>query len=368
MSLPRHDPPGFVNDLLEENRQGWSDLISGLMLTDDVSPTLTPHFYDATKVKEQTEALIARVTWVGFPNRQSDSNNIKRWTKADASRAAQDEYLEWSIERAENGKIKKIVFSNEGPEYFEYLGKVQPDTLLKLYQDLHPKANIKKEDIFDANGAYIKLNKWNSTTTTGTIMHLVQVNNTLGAEIDLAGVSSILRADTNGNLITNKDDLIRYGKYGNPCRNSDPNIGSAINGIARGGHKLTVENPVGLYIFSVDWDQISPPDGHEDDNPKDFWKWTRGADGHHMRGEFEVPEEKGYLVGDLFVNDTSLDFGAQLADIISISITARYCDPNSVPPDTKVVNIQDKDTRVCPDITPEKSAHLVAFKRVRGRL
>lgn len=32
-----------------------------------------------------------------------------------------------------------------------------------------------------------------------------------------------------------------------------------------------------------------------------------------MRGEFEVPAEKGYVVGDLLVNGRPLKYGAQLA-------------------------------------------------------
>ena len=32
-----------------------------------------------------------------------------------------------------------------------------------------------------------------------------------------------------------------------------------------------------------------------------------------MRGEFEVPEGKGYVLGDLFVRGKPLKYGAQLA-------------------------------------------------------
>lgn len=48
----------------------------------------------------------------------------------------------------------------------------QPDTLLKLYQEHNPGANISGEDIFNDSGFYITNNKWNNSTSTGTIMHL----------------------------------------------------------------------------------------------------------------------------------------------------------------------------------------------------
>jgi len=42
-----------------------------------------------------------------------------------------------------------------------------------------------------------------------------------------------------------------------------------------------------------------------------------------MRGEFEVPDGKGYVLGDLIVKQKPLKYGAQLADLIHVSITAR---------------------------------------------
>ncbi|KAF5366654.1 hypothetical protein D9757_012764 [Collybiopsis confluens] len=173
MSLARHDPPGFVEDLLPENRPGWSTIISAFMHTRRVNPTITPHFYDATREIEQDPIVGASVTWLGFPRQVALDfpNDRRRWTVADGERQAQDEYLEWSIKRNAENKITKIVFCNEGPEYFEYLAQKQPDTLVKLYQDLNPGLDIKKADLFE-NGVYNPRNKWNSSTDTGSIGHL----------------------------------------------------------------------------------------------------------------------------------------------------------------------------------------------------
>lgn len=43
-------------------------MISSFMLTDLLSPELTPQFYDATKVTEKG-AQNAKVTWIGFPRK-----------------------------------------------------------------------------------------------------------------------------------------------------------------------------------------------------------------------------------------------------------------------------------------------------------
>lgn len=46
-----------------------SDTISSFMLTDNVSPIMTPQFYDATKVIEVNPVAIKSITWVAFPKK-----------------------------------------------------------------------------------------------------------------------------------------------------------------------------------------------------------------------------------------------------------------------------------------------------------
>jgi len=77
---------------------------------------------------------------------------------------------------------------------------------------------------------------------------------------------------------------------------------------------------------------VDPPAGHEDDNPEKFWKWTRGSEGYYMRGEFEVPADRGYVVGDLLVNGVPLNYGAQLADFVFVSISVRTSRGNAAEP------------------------------------
>jgi len=136
-------------------------------------------------------------------------------------------------ERNSADKITKVVFCNEGPEYFEFLALNQRDKLIELYTNLNPGVTIQSTDLFSSDGNYNPRNKWNDSTKTGTIMHLIQPNNTLGAEVDLGARATVVRKRKDGTLITDSDELIKCSRYGNPDRNSDPTIGIAINDAVR---------------------------------------------------------------------------------------------------------------------------------------
>jgi hypothetical protein len=58
--------------------------------------------------------------------------------------------------------------------------------------------------------------------------------------------------EDNGQLLTDADELIQCAKYGQPGRASDPHVGSDVNELARNGFAITLLNPVGLYIDSLD--------------------------------------------------------------------------------------------------------------------
>jgi hypothetical protein len=75
---------------------------------------------------------------------------------------------------------------------------------------------------------YNPSNYWNLLSTNGSIVHLVQPNNTLSAEIDIAAQATVIRKDDAGRIITNPDTLINCSKYGNPGRNSDPIVCTLI--------------------------------------------------------------------------------------------------------------------------------------------
>ncbi|GAQ90897.1 hypothetical protein KFL_006990030 [Klebsormidium nitens] len=328
---PYFDPPGFVDDLTSAaEKRGWSDWISRQM---DRAVKGTPSRNDGPRRQflnpsKPSTPLVEPVTykdisWTAFP-RQVDvdtGSDSARWAAADKSRDVQDEYCEWSVTRDPVSKlITKVTFTSEGPEYWDYLASVNPDKVLALYQQ-HISADVKKADLFDTEGNYNRRNKWNSTTTRGA-MHLIQDSNSLSAEIELAGGSSIVRT-SDGQILEDSQDLIQCGQYGAPGRNSDPHIGSEVNALARANAFLTLKNPVALYIDGLDASTWTTPDGTD---AQSFWKVTRGAPGLALRAVYEVPKDKGYTVGEIqTARGQRIEYGAQIADFIQIRLTGAAC-------------------------------------------
>jgi hypothetical protein len=152
-------------------------------------------------------------------------------------------------------------------------------------------------------------------------MHLIQAANTLGAEIELVAAASIVRV-IDGRELTGEQELIGCGQYGAPQRNSDPHIGGVVNSIARLKADLALANPVGLYFDDLSTAGWVTPDGSD---PKSYWRYVRGSVDHPVRAVYEVPEERGFAVGDITIDGNPIEFGAQISDFISIKAIAVAC-------------------------------------------
>jgi len=125
-------------------------------------------------------------------------------------------------------------------------------------------------DLLDGRGNYTSFNRWNNDFA----VHLQQTNNTLGAEVNIAVRSSLLRAKSGtGPLKQDAADLIDCGAYGVAARQSDPAIGAAVNSFARQNKFLTLADPVGLYMTGVDTTGWSAPNGAD---PQSFWTVRAG--------------------------------------------------------------------------------------------
>jgi hypothetical protein len=329
MLLERFDPPGFLNDFNDQQKLAWSEFISKQFdqasqgYPDEIDfDGPRDQFYNPTKVDTDEDVKLLDIPWTAFPRNVtvSSASDTQRWRRADSSRDLQDEYCEWSIERDDQtNKIVRVTFTCEGPEYWEFLANTSPEKALSLYQQFI-SSKVKIEDLFTADGKYNKRNRWNSTTVDGA-MHLIQRANTLGAEIELAGGSSVVR-EIDGVLLTDEQELIQCGKYGGPNRHSDPFIGAMVNSLTRQKADVTLANPVGLYFAGLSTEGWQTPDGT---NPLDFWKYLRGDNEKYVRAVYEVPQELGYVVGDITIQGRPIVFGAQIADFISIKLTGVAC-------------------------------------------
>ena len=324
MPLNRLDPPGFLDDFDEQQKKGWSDYISDLC---DEAREGNPQelnfdgpreqFFNPLKVAEDSDAQVVDIKWVAFPRNVTVSSvsQRQRWRRADSSRDLQDEYCEWSVERDENDKISRITFTCEGPEYWSFLANTSPQLALSLYREF-VSPEVQKEDLFFLNGRYNPRNKWNATTINGA-MHLIQQNNTLSAEIELAAGASVVRS-INGKLLTGEEELIRCGQYGGVERHSDPHIGAVVNSVTRQKADVTLANPVGLYFADLDTAGWETPDRAD---PKEFWNYVRGTKEKPVRAVFEVPKELGYLVGDIKIQGKPIEFAAQITDFINMKLS-----------------------------------------------
>ncbi|MGA8030219.1 MAG: hypothetical protein WB992_24005, partial [Bryobacteraceae bacterium] len=115
-----------------------------------------------------------------------------------------------------------------------------------------------------------------------------------------------------------EQDLIRCGKFGQPERNSDPHIGAVVNSFAQRKADVTLANPIGLCIAGLSILSWETPDGS---SALDYWTITRGTPEKALRAVYEVPQARGFTVSDIKINGKKIQFGAQIADFITIKLT-----------------------------------------------
>ncbi len=293
-------------------------------------------------------------------------------------RGWQDEYCEWSVTRNSNGKIKRVDFTCENPEYWYSLWRIDPRRVAELIQEIlnfglpegSPDAvKVTVEDLqlrdpitgkavidpFTGRPAYNPLNRWNTGTesirggakATGGAIHLTCTANTLQTElVNLAAVATILRKDGNQDahaLGCCSQDTVPY-------RNSDPHIAQLINQtVAFGptGTLVTIADPVGLYLQMPSFAGYSLPDDPKlpkGASVQDCWHIVRGREsladpitGQVFPGNFilhavfQIPHSwikagVSFTVGDITVKRdgvaTPIQFGAQIVETISMGLFA----------------------------------------------
>ncbi len=323
--MPQFDPPGFLDDLTAGQAQQWSDWLSSQL--DAVAAgepdrydfdAPRPHFFNPLTDPPAADAVERDISWKAFPRivELESGSDVERWTTADGSRDVQDEYCEWSVTRDNaTQKITRVTFTSEGPEYWQFLAAVNFPKVVELYKT-HVNPAAQASDLVDSQGRYNPRNRWNQDARRGA-MHLIQQNNTLGAEIELAaGATNIRRR--NGQILTDEQELIKCAKYGARERHSDPHIGAEVNALARSNSAITLANPIGLCIADLSTAGWVTPDGSD---PKSYWTITRGTANKALRAVYAVPAAANFTVSDITINGRPIQFGAQIADFITIKLT-----------------------------------------------
>jgi hypothetical protein len=299
---------------------------------------------------EMADTGVMPNTISNFPCQPSTGANVPYFPYG--PRGWQDEYCEWAVTRNAAGKITRIDFTCENPEYWNSLWLIDPNMVLALYQSILGNNSITLADLslpgvsnpVTGHPIYNPLNKWNTgaevTATGGGAIHLTSTPNTIQTEVGLASGASVLRnnpSGTTGNTTwpsIDYNELLCDAQYGQMNRNSDPNIGGNVNSLVNSGFVVTLADPPGLYIQMPDFSTYVSPDGT---NCASFWKIVRGSAtlndqwGNPMPGNFilhavfEVPANLPYVVGDIKiggVNGSLIDWGSQVANTFKMQIVA----------------------------------------------
>lgn len=309
--LPRFGTPG---NLADAHPDAWSASVAEIVAR---FARDFPQFYDPTATDTPPDAEVAPVVWSAFPASLTGPFD-ERLKRADSSRQTQDEYCEWAIERNADGRITRVTFTTELPEYWAHLFATDRDGLVALYRDLTGQ-DVDPARLVRPGGAYLASNEWNDSTA-GRPAHLMQGSNSLGAAVKLAADATILR-EVDGVPVTGNQELVQCSALGNPFRNSDPSIAAAVNDAAATGAEITLGDPPGIYIDGLITGGMATPDGED---PGAFWTIERGDPAHILRASYEVPEEqsRGYVAGDVTIDGRPIDFGGQLAIRVRVRLEA----------------------------------------------
>jgi hypothetical protein len=333
--VTRFAPLGYLNDLKTDAQlASWSQEVESLMSkavagVEKHTKRGNAQFADPSRV-DMGAATAAPISWQGFPKSLTAKHSLEEAYKiadgllADedghSGRDVQDEYLEWYVERDATGDLTRIDFTTEGPEYWDTLLKeLGPEGIVSLYQKYYPSAQ--KADLF-RGGRYNRKNIYNDTRGA---MHLRQVNNNLWAEVAIAAFST-LTYTLNGKTLTDGGDLCHYASLGERSRASDPNIAQTVNSLAREGRRLSLEDPIGLYLEPPDFAQgWKTPDGS---NPAALWTIERG----NPATRATLQSNSKFKLSDVTIGGENIRYGGQVANLIKIHLTGLYSVPNIVMP------------------------------------
>jgi hypothetical protein len=277
--------------------QSWSNQIDTLLGT--VSGA---RFYNA-RIDNVDVVAEHSLAWMGFPRRLMVINRDDRplaFQQGD-NRWEEHEYCEWHVTRNRGGKITKVVFVTEAPEYWDALWAANPARVLSLYKSLVSSAVV-AADLTTGGGGYNHSNRWN---TTDGIVHFIVGDNTLGAAISEAkgSISSPFRDN--------------YEAPGFRDTSVDPRLILDMNVLGRTGLLVTLREPIGLYIAGYNDDGWTKPNGAP---VGDYWRITRGSPGEILRLEYEVPASAGFVVGDIRIGGRRIEWGGQIAEHITCTI------------------------------------------------
>lgn len=302
--VTRLETPGALRDAPDGSSfyEDWHTYVAGLIARVTAGSS-GGEFFDPTE-SDFMPAATRTLVWMGFPRDLMVTTHRDSRATAFAAgerRALQEEYLEWHVTKS-RGKITKIVFVTETPDYWTRLARRHRDVVLQRYRELVSPA-VAEADLFSGGGRYDPMNEWN---TIRGIVHYVQTINTLDAAIRLAQGS-----------VSSAPALDNYDVPSGDQTSADPRVQLDVGTLERKGLSLTLAEPLGLYIAGWDVTGWTKPDGSP---VGDYWTIRRGVAGAALRVELAVPKSEGFVVGDIRIGGRPIRTGGEVAEHLTVMI------------------------------------------------
>jgi hypothetical protein len=288
--------------------------------------TLRESFEELTPANAAT---VTTVRWKAFPITHNNPPNV-----IDSDRLEnQDEYVEWRVETKPDNSLAQVTFTTEFSEYFQALAEVGADTVRREIQNLYPGANPTDQELFGPNfnpstaspntrgvrfRNQLPSNPWNNGQKG--ILCLTQRFNTLGALFNLLGACGV----PNTNIAVDAVCANVNGACG-PGRNSDPQVCSAAQNLARGKSSFSLQDPAGIHIIGLDDGGLWTVDGEQVaiNDPvanKGVWKVTRNG----RRAVFSFQRQVKFA-------GASITSGAQLSNLLFVGADVIHAPDAALP-------------------------------------
>ena len=348
--------------LTSEQTEAWGERVSSCVLDATNAYGIPPQLVGV----QDTRATQTAITdWTAFPKRVGDcltsgeTGLLLDWrtSKGDEGRRFQEEYAEWRVSRAPDGRIVRFELTTELPEYWVWLAGEDPAGTLELvgscageerlatrhiYGELDP-FNRSLGPVERANAfAGEMLGDGESPYNNGlrAICCMRQPTNTLDALVGLAVASAHprlardpstdeLRCANAAEIIPLLDGAAEIG------RNSDPVIVEHLARLAGEGRLIGFDGPPAVHVGGVQLERLSTPDGET--VPADWFSLQRLTNvGSEpvlaQRLTFTVPPGQGLLIGDMIDMATGrrITSGAQLAELVQLVLYLRTSPPGEV--------------------------------------
>lgn len=367
--------PGLLDELGSSGAKAWEALVAETLehvLSDLTAAGRAPQSFerDPSRIPD-----VRAPDWPGFPARiaaclgRGRALQLLDWRTSSAGDVGrvrhQEEYLEWRVVRAADdlATIRRIEMTTELREYWEVLAAHEPGRLLDLVVEFSSLERIDYGLLYgalDPRGADASARREafrrtmlpppSASSLAGVsplndgrdgICCMVQPTNSLGALLALAASAArplVVRdaLTARGRPASGAEAIEALRVAAQDGRHSDPLLVERIAGLASEGRPVGVDDPIGIYIASVQHHELAQPDGEE--VPEEWFSLERGVlasqspDGRSraQRLVLEVPGDADFALSDLVVRRTGerLRFGGQLAALVQLTVYLRAGEPH----------------------------------------